>query len=78
MFVRMSKQGNSMNSSKTVNQAVRVVLADDSDFFRRTLKKLLEKQVNIRVIGEASNGREAIQPTGCPFAGFGNADSEWI
>lgn len=41
--------------------AISVYLADDHVMFRQGLKLLLEKQDNITVIGEASNGRDAFR-----------------
>lgn len=40
---------------------IRVLLADDHALFRQGMKSLLEMESDIRVIGEASSGREAIR-----------------
>jgi DNA-binding NarL/FixJ family response regulator len=40
---------------------IRVVLADDHPVVREGMKASLEKEPGIRVVGEASNGEEAIQ-----------------
>lgn len=40
---------------------IRVVLADDHKIVRDGLKSMLAKQLDIEVVGEAENGREAIQ-----------------
>ena len=40
---------------------LRILLVDDHVLFRKGLAALLESQANIKVIGEASNGLEAIQ-----------------
>lgn len=40
---------------------IRVLLADDHALFRQGLKSLLESEGDMRVIGEAANGREAIR-----------------
>ena len=40
---------------------IRVLLADDHAMFRQGLKSLLESEPDIRVIGEASSGREAVR-----------------
>ena len=40
---------------------VKVLVVDDSGFFRRTLCKLLETDRNIKVIAQACNGEEAIE-----------------
>ncbi|MEM6629637.1 MAG: response regulator transcription factor [Bacteroidota bacterium] len=48
-----------MNES-TTKQAIRVILADDHSLVRDGIKSLLEEAENIRVIGEAADGEEAI------------------
>lgn len=40
---------------------IRIVLADDHDIVRAGIRGILVKQTNIEVVGEASNGREALQ-----------------
>ena len=40
--------------------AVKVLVVDDSSFFRRRLSEILEQDVAITVIGTACNGREAV------------------
>ena len=40
---------------------IRVVIADDHTLFREGLKRLLESEKSIQVIGEASDNREAVQ-----------------
>jgi two-component system response regulator NreC len=39
---------------------IRVLLADDHTLVRQGLRSLLEKEADIKVIGEARNGREAV------------------
>jgi DNA-binding NarL/FixJ family response regulator len=39
---------------------IRVLIVDDHAILRDGIRSLLERQENIRVVGEASNGREAI------------------
>lgn len=39
---------------------IQVVLADDHDIVRNGIKQLLDNESDIEVVGEASNGREAI------------------
>ncbi|HEU0289049.1 MAG TPA: DNA-binding response regulator, partial [Nocardioidaceae bacterium] len=39
---------------------IRVVLADDQALIRAGLRALLDDQDDIEVVGEAANGREAI------------------
>ena len=41
--------------------AVRVLVVDDSGFFRRRVTEMLEADSNIKVIGTANNGKEAIE-----------------
>ena len=40
--------------------AIRVLLVEDHNVMREALRSLLEKNPNLQVIGEASNGREAV------------------
>jgi len=41
--------------------AIRILLADDSELFRRTLQSFFESQPSLRVCGEAADGVEAVQ-----------------
>lgn len=41
--------------------SVRIVIADDHQLMREGLSSLLSQQADIRVVGEAINGREAVQ-----------------
>jgi DNA-binding NarL/FixJ family response regulator len=43
---------------------VRVVLVDDHDLFRTGLRTLLEEQEGVQVLGEASDGAEAVRLVG--------------
>jgi len=52
-------EGQRMGMSKA--PATRVVLADDHDVVRQGLKRLLDRVPEIEVIGEASDGLEALQ-----------------
>ncbi|HLZ60145.1 MAG TPA: response regulator transcription factor [Ktedonosporobacter sp.] len=47
--------------STSTTETIRVVLADDHDILRQGLKLLLEAQPDIRVVGEARTGIEAIE-----------------
>ncbi|MFT4788152.1 MAG: two-component system chemotaxis response regulator CheB, partial [Paraglaciecola sp.] len=40
--------------------AYKVLVVDDSVFFRRRIKKILELDPELTVIGEAKNGQEAV------------------
>lgn len=40
---------------------IRVILADDHDLVRRGIRRMLEKNSNICVIGEASTGTDALR-----------------
>ncbi len=42
---------------------VKVLIVDDSGFFRRRIRTVLEQDPEIEVVGEASNGKEAIERT---------------
>ena len=41
--------------------AVKVLVVDDSSFFRRRVSEILEQDSDIQVIGFAVNGREAVE-----------------
>ena len=41
--------------------AIRIVVADDHDLFRRGLIEVMEEESDIEIVGEARNGREAVQ-----------------
>jgi len=47
--------------SPSSSSPIRVVLADDHQLFRESVKRLLETDADISVIGEASNGRDAVR-----------------
>lgn len=47
-----------------MSQAITVLLADDHHLVRRGFRRLLEDDPGIRVVGEASNGEEAIALAG--------------
>lgn len=47
-----------MNASS--NKKTQVLLADDHSILRKGVRMLLESQVDLEVVGEAKNGREAI------------------
>ena len=42
------------------NQPIRLIIADDHAIFRDGLRRLLATQPDFQVIGEASDGKEAI------------------
>src|SRR6202044_4015565 len=42
-------------------QQVRLVIADDHPIFRHGLRRLLEAEADLKVIGEASDGAEAVK-----------------
>lgn len=43
----------------------RIVLADDHDLMRSSIRKLLERAPDLEVVGEACNGVEAIHSVNC-------------
>ncbi|MEM7586582.1 MAG: response regulator transcription factor [Acidobacteriota bacterium] len=49
-----------MSSAPTVNQPIRVLLVDDQALFREGLSTLLSVHDDLRVVGEASDGQEAL------------------
>jgi DNA-binding NarL/FixJ family response regulator len=48
-------------NGKTTEAPIRIVVADDSDIMRRSLRGLIESQDHWQVCDEASNGREAVE-----------------
>ena len=48
-----------MNFKKS--QPIRIVIADDHPIFRDGLRRLLEAEPDLKVIGEASDGAEAVK-----------------
>jgi len=44
-------------------EEVRFVIADDHEIVREGLRSLIEKQPGWKVVGEATNGREAVEKT---------------
>ena len=40
---------------------LRVLLADDSEPFRRRVRRLLDKMPGVRLLGEAANGKEVVR-----------------
>jgi DNA-binding NarL/FixJ family response regulator len=47
--------------AKTTKQQIRVLLADDHAIFRDGLRKLLDSDEDITIVGEAQNGAECIK-----------------
>ena len=47
--------------AKTAKQPIRVVVADDHAIFREGLRKLLDGDEDITIVGEASNGNDAVK-----------------
>ena len=43
------------------SQPVRIVIADDHPIFRDGLRRLLEAETDLKVIGEGSDGAEAVR-----------------
>ena len=61
---------------------IRVLIADDHSVVREGLVSLISRRADMTVVGEASNGREAVDlwkrtPTGCYLARFANAGARW-
>ena len=44
-----------------MNESIRIIIADDQELFRDSLKSLLESEPDLCVVGEAANGEEAIK-----------------
>ena len=45
-------------------ETIQVLLADDHDLFRRGLAEVLQEESDIEVVGEARDGREAVEKAG--------------
>src|SRR6202790_4552237 len=50
--------------AKTTKQQIRVLMADDHAIFREGLRKLLDGDDEITIVGEASNGTDCIKMLG--------------
>src|SRR5262249_28221501 len=51
----------SETASRKISSPVRIVIADDHAIFRDGLRRLLEAEHHLNVIGEASDGAEAVK-----------------
>ena len=47
--------------TRMVKKTIRVLLVDDHPILRRGMRKILEKTSDIEVVGEAGDGREALE-----------------
>jgi len=43
------------------NKKIKLLIADDNDTFRTTIKALLEDEDDIEIVGEAVNGKQAVE-----------------
>jgi DNA-binding NarL/FixJ family response regulator len=57
-------QGSDVVVERPVGASLRVLLADDHALVRSGLRSLLKELTGVEVVGEASNGREALQMIG--------------
>src|ERR1700731_4218910 len=57
-FIKMAATASPM---KNETHLIRVLLAEDHELVRSGIRSLLEKMPGVRVVGEASNGREALE-----------------
>jgi len=51
-----------MNGGKGMNR-IKLLVADDHKIFRQGIKKLLEEEKDLQVVGEAKDGRDAVKKT---------------
>lgn len=49
-----------MGAPQSKTQKIRILLADDHPLIRQVLREILERQIDFEVVGEASDGEEAI------------------
>jgi two-component system, NarL family, response regulator DesR len=49
------------NATAAIERAIRVVLADDTGSVRRALRLVLSSEPDLRVIGEAADGEQAVR-----------------
>ncbi len=57
----MATEPSALHPDTTSDQALRVLVVDDHALFRRGLQMVLRQESDIDVVGEASDGEEAIQ-----------------
>ena len=48
----------------TIGKSIRILIADDHAMFRQVVRSILKPYLNIEVVGEASDGDEAIISVG--------------
>ena len=59
-MMQMLAQNQNIKSTATQNDLTRVIIVDDSKLIRRAVRKLLESEPDISVVGEAENGAQAL------------------
>lgn len=57
----MTKGSDPFSHKQRLYDVIRVLVVDDSGFFRRRIVEILEADTGLQVVGTAANGREAIQ-----------------
>ena len=57
----VSQQGTESALASDQPKKISIVIADDHPLMRRALRDLLEQEQDLQVLGEAGNGREAIE-----------------
>ncbi len=50
-----------MGTNPAVQEAVKLVIADDQNLFRVGLARLLEDDSRVRIVGQAANGKQAVE-----------------
>ncbi len=58
---QVATRGENRAWNQAQNAPIRVLIADDHAVLRQALRYLLESQQGVKVVGDASNGREAVE-----------------
>ena len=61
MIDQSTQPGLPVDSGMALHDPIRVLVVDDHALFRRGLQMVLQQETDIEVVGEASDGAEAVQ-----------------